>query len=378
MYNFLGHLDTPGFNPDDKRCVDFLLYTLRCYNVLPYATLNSDLSGYTKFSGVRMPGVVSAVQNLIKEVPNPDPQMGSVRRYVDRAQVQNLSSITDYPELFNNLIKTVETMDPFDEEWKAFFDVRPMDNHDSFDVYLTDTDITFEQVAIGGHTTYGGGSGTKYQVYTNWYTGGYALMYQLIKSKSFFRIARLATAHRQAAYIKKAQVVYALIEAIGAAIDIDWQPPVPAGLAVTDRAYRASRDAETINLAINNLKEDNLDQPSIMPGGLGSMNFRILCHYKSKDRLKKALNYTQQDVPGAMTQVTEQVQIHETSLLVDEDHYYVGIPKGENVFGQLLNFTTWNEFDQSTLADQTAGWESYAANIGRTAQWVRCPFAEEA
>jgi hypothetical protein len=373
MINFLRYLDTPNFNADNPQHKAALLYTLRCFNALPLATLEGDPAQF----GTGIPSQIGQVQNLIQKVRDPDPQIGNSRFRVDKkmASVQNLTSLTDYPEFLNNLIKTIETMDAFDDEWRNFFDVRPMNNNDSFTVYLTDTDIPFDQVAIGQSTVYGGGDGDKYDVYAKWYTGGYGLMYQLVKSRNFFRIAQLATAHRQAANIKKASVVYALIEAMAATIDITWQAPVPAGLAVTDRAYRASRDAETINLAIQNLKEDNLDQPSIMPAGLNSVKFAILCHYKHKNRLKRALNYTQQDVPGAMPQVDEQVAIHQTSLLVSEAYYYVGIPMGENVFGQLLDFSTWSEFDQNTLADQTAGWESYAANIGRTAQWVRCPFA---
>lgn len=289
---------------------------------------------------------------------------------VQNFQTQHMASLTDYPEFLNDLLKKIDEMTIYDNEWEAFFVIRDVSGTSGYDVYTTGSNVVWENAPPGKTVTYYGAAGEKYRVYMHWKCGGIAVDNRLIIERDFFTIQDLFTQHRNAAFLLKAQTAYALIEAIPAGQNVAWQAPSPPLLPNTNEKYVISRDAQTLTYAGTKLIEDNKDK-GILPNGANTV-FKVLIPFQLTKRIQDALAYRIQNIGGAPLEVTYNFDVHRTTMLSSSTEYYVGIPGGKNTGGILLDITNFDEENKDNFTRERAGWMSYGFNIGDTGQWIRC------
>jgi len=357
-----------AFRFNNKLDEQILAYRIKCMCALPYMLYDNfdDLTG--------IPKDVRLIQNYVKGIGVEE--NGITRRVLRMSgeqEIQNMVKGTDYPEFLTNLFKEVQTMEPFDNEWAWFYDIRPLEGG-GYDVYLTEDNITTHRTPPGTLVRYYGSTGSKYRAYVRWYSTGLAVDRRLLYERDFYKIANDIKRQRAASQRNKAEVAYALIEAIPAGQNIAWQLPDPAGLPVTSDKYTMSRDAQTIIAACVQLITDNQDKPDVLTQGANT-EFHVLCPFQLDGRLANAISYKVQNLNSAPAAVKYKLVLHQTTMLTSSTVYYVGIPKGETTGGSLLEYTVFDEFNKDLFADEKAAWESFAFNIGNTEQFVRCATA---
>jgi hypothetical protein len=304
--------------------------------------------------------------------------MNSVKEVEKKnSEIQFGTALTDYPDYLVDLMKTLETDTYFDNGYEMFYDTVPVDG-DGYDIFLEEYDISFKNTPPGDTVLYGGSSGTKYRVYLEWYSGGHGVDRRLIIAKKFYQIAKDAANLRTAAFVKKAQIAYALIEAIPTSRNIAYQAPKPSTLSTASDKYIWNRIAVTIKTGIEQLIADNIEgdnwKKTVAPAGL-STTFHILAPYQLMDDITGAINYKFQDQGNAGNPTSIQsynIQVHKTTMLTDPTKFYIIIPGGQMTSGNLLNYTPFSEFNKDTFMDSTAAWMSYVYHIGDTEQLVRC------
>ena len=333
------------------------------YNILNWDKLNLK-------NPVHMNTVKYAMANYMRSPStafNPNKEFMKARRHA--VSLQNMATVSDFPEYLTNLFAKFQTMPIYDMGYEAIFDIRPLSGTDGYDVYATEDNIQFVKILPGGTVKYYGQAGAKYRVYVDFYGGGAAIDHRLLYARDFYRIEELLTALRNRAYIKKASVAYGLIEAIGAGINVAWQNLDPSTLANTDATYTMNRDAQTMVTARNTLIANNLTK-GYVPDGL-TQTFVILCPYQLTQRIKRALAYRRQEMIDATTEVPGNFVVIETTMLASSTQYYMIIPKGKSTGATLLDLTQFNEFNQDNLTEKIADWMAFGFDIGDTQQFAR-------
>ena len=359
-----------NFNPKNK--IDQAIYADRARYLLSLSYLTLGNAG--DFSGI--PREVAEIQNFISYDTNVTDGVTSRKiNYNKEVAIQNMTTGTDYPEFLTNLYKKIEIMEPFDTEWRWFYEWRPMDSG-GFDMAIDENNVTTHRTPPGQSARYYGTSESKYRVRAAWYSTGVAISRRLLYDRDFYTIEKDLMAQKAASDRKKAEVAYTLIEAISEVAypvgrNVAWHAPDPAGLPATDPNYTLSRDAETIVQGAIDLIEDNKNRPNVLVNA-DKTTFHILVPFQLVKRITAALNYTQQGYAGS-PKVTGNYNfvVHSTTMLTSSADYYMGIPNGETVGGSLLEFTRYDEFNKDIFADENVAWEAYAFNIGNTEQFVR-------
>lgn len=288
----------------------------------------------------------------------------------ENGKLQMMSTPDDFPAYLLNLFKEFQTMTVFDEGYKQVFDERPLTGTDGYDVLTTENNIQFQEIAEGGRIIYYGSAGSKYRVYAKFYGGGHGVDRRLIITKDFYQIGKDMLALRNQAYLKKAQVAYGLIDAIGSGINLAWQTH-PDGVASGTASYQVGRDIATLNKARETLITNNKTKTELFPNGI-SAPVGILAPYQLEGRLDRALGFSPVDGTSKIRLTGTWLKPIYTTLLSASDKIYVFIPKGKSTAGNLLDLTQFNGFNKDNLTQEVAGWMAYAFDCGDTAQFVRC------
>jgi hypothetical protein len=285
-------------------------------------------------------------------------------------ELQNIATVTDYEEFFNDLKKQFETMTVFDDDegYRLIFDMFPLEGTDGWDTRTSTFNTEARRIYPGENIYYYGGADSKYRVYVAYYGAGYALERYLVDTRQFIKIERDLFNMRKVMMNKKAAVFYALIEAIGAGQNIAWQNPVPATLPNTADTYTANRDVQTIQLAVNTLYANNKNKGYNY--GMNTPLF-ILYPYQLDARIRMALNLTM-STWATQKWLTNPFVLIKTDQLSSSSSYYIGIPKNKAEGGELLNLTQFNLFNMDNYTEKFAHWMAYGGNIGDEQQFQRC------
>lgn len=360
-----------GFNINSD--IDRAILKKRMESVMVSPFLNYDIQGPL----IGMPGSIQNIQNCVRLEPQVHDGIVSRKLRFDHERgiqnmrkVQNMMTGTDFPEFLTNLFLEIEKREPFDTEWTWFYDYRTLDAA-GYDEFIRENNVVTHRTPPGERVKYYGASGTKYRIYTLYYSTGIAMDRRLVLDQDWLNLGKILMAQRDASDRKRAEIAYALIEAIPAARDVAWANPDPSGMAVTDSNYTLSRDAETLNAAGVQLVEENKNNPDVMPA-MANTVFHVLVPHQLKKRITRAINYKLQPFAESTNAVDYTFEVHATTMLTSTTEYYVAIPKGRNTGGSRLMFTNYDEFNKDIFADEKAAWESYVFNIGDTGQWKRC------
>ena len=294
---------------------------------------------------------------------------------IQKVRAQEFTTAGDFPAQMNQLIATLQASMGYDMNWQQIFDVTDMSSGvgSGWDLAQVGSSLVFTLTPIGQKALYYEMRGMKLTVPFEYFSGGLLWHQSLFTDQQYWQLERNAVEFRNRMYYDRALYHYAMIEAIPAAQNIAWQPPVPAGLNVADPIYQANRDAETINAACLSLLLNNANKgySGVNPDGVGT-TFVISCPVQLKTRMQKAVSLVLQSFQGSEKAVAWNVQILPTTLYAATNVYYVCIPKNSTQHGNKMPPTFYIKFDQDALSNASVCWYREGATIADTQLFQRC------
>lgn len=289
-----------------------------------------------------------------------------------RKALEAFGGAGDFPAGVNQIIEKFHATPAYDTGFEEIFDIKDFTNtnESGFDILDVEDGLVFAKVALGDKALIYKMAGSKVSVDFDLYGAGLGWDRKLIDDKKYWALEDNAVAFVNKYYEHKAACFYALIEAIGAAQNIGWQPPDPAALANTDALYTANRDAQTLNLAAQTMFIDLKDKGY----GVTPSNTTVLVATPLQlvGRLGKALGLLLQGFAGSPSQTTYKFRIVPTTMLAATNVYYPCIPKIKARGGDRMKLTIFNRFDEEAYADISIGWGRYSGAVGDQEQFKRC------
>jgi hypothetical protein len=330
------------------------------------------IKDWTKFDFKNADHRITLAKNLGKFLsePNANPEIKAAL-----AKVQEFGSPQDFPTSVLAVLDKYHLTTSFDEGWKQIFNVRDFSgtNRNGFDILDVESGLTFTKIPIGGKLEVMKMWGEKAHVYFDYYGGALGWHRSLFDDQEYWTIEDNAIEFRNKAYLKQAQVFYALIEAVGATGAVAWQNPVPAALANTDETYNANRDIHTMNAAAQQILLAVANKGyGVTPQGA---QFIVLTPLQLQARVKSALAVQLQAYSGGLGLANFSFQPIVTTMLASATYAYVILPKHKLVAGLRMDLTTFASFDLLSYTETAAGWMRYGGAIGDTDQVARIAFA---
>ena len=291
-----------------------------------------------------------------------------------RAQLQGFTTAADFPGTIVPNIQKFQETEYYDDGWQMAFDVRDMafTKRNGFSMLNIQSGITFAVTPTGAKAKLFQMSGDREFVWFNRYSGGLDWDRTLFDDEEWLTLEDQAIHFRNEAFRSRASVYYALIEALPAAQNVAWQAPTPAALAVTDRSYQAIRDANTLNLAA---QEIILATQNSGYGVNPQSSFVVLVPLQLRGRMKRALDIGLDQVSGATKHIDYSFQMVVTTMLATTDVFYVILPKNKMKVGLRMDLTSFTDFDMLSYSDSQVGWMRHGGAIGDVEQLRRCAIA---
>jgi hypothetical protein len=285
-----------------------------------------------------------------------------------QAQMQAFGGPGDFETTIHEVIRKYQELPVFDTGYEQIFDMidATNSNDDGFTIYDIEDGLTFSKVPIGQKAHIYAMSGTKVDVGYDLYGAGLGWHRTMIEDRKFWQLEHNAAAFINHANYTKAGSFYALIEAVGAAEDVDWQA---THVAATDPLYYALRDANTLNKAAETIFID------VKEKGYGvSFNtpLKVACPFQLVGRLNRALAVLQQGFAGSPNQISYVFQLVPTLMFASALYYYVCLPKNKLVGGNRKNLEIFDRFDPETYSDTAFGWMRLGGAVGDQEQIKRC------
>ena len=309
--------------------------------------------------------------------------IGAVQHFVagaDRADVgaalQLVATQTDFPASVLEVIEKFQQVKAFDNAWERLFTLRDYtsSNRDGFTILDVGDGLTFEEIPKGEKVKIHKMAGEKATVNFAMYGGGLGWHRTLFDDKEYWHLEENAIAFNNKWLHKRAQVGYALIEAIDSGRNVSWQAAAP-NVASTDANYLALRDIATINAACLGILTDLKDK------GYGvdvSSSFELIAPLALRDRINRALSgplnagVSGATLKGVNFNVTPNFTLN---LQTNQTTYYVGIPGIKSIWGNRMNLTIFDQFDPTSYSDIAVGWARMGGAIGDVQQIRRCATA---
>jgi hypothetical protein len=316
--------------------------------------------------------------------PNPlfkdTPEFGQDRKkhfdhlMVLQAQLQGFTTAADFPGTVLPTVDKFQEVEYYDDGWQMAFDVKDMAStrRNGFSMLNIQSGITFNLTPTGTKAKLYQMSGDREFVWFDRYSGGLNWDRTLFDDEEWLTIEDQAIHFRNEAFRSRAAVYYALIEALPAAQNVAWQPPDPAGLPNTTRGYTAIRDAETLNLAA---EEIILATQNSGYGVTPTSSFIVLVPLQLRNRIKKALSIGLDTVSDSVKHIDYNFQMVVTTMFAQTGVYYVILPKKKMKVGLRMDLTSFTDFDMLSYSDSQVGWMRHGGAIGDVEQIRRCATA---
>ncbi len=331
----------------------------------------SDWRKFEKLGGIRKPEAIHALGGALQAFML-EPEQPAFKSDVQNAlaQAQAFGTSADFPTSVLEVMRKYQLTTYFDTAYEQVFDILDMrnSNRNSFEILDIQDALSFSLVPEGMKAKVYGMSGEKATVSLDMYGGGLSWSRRLFDDKEYWTIENNAIAFRNKWYSTKASNFYALIEALGAAQNIAWQNPDPAGVANTNENYTCIRDIETINLACQTILVNCRNKGyGITP----NTEFKILAPIQLKGRLSRALGLVQQPFAGSVSRTYYNVSPIYTLSLEATDVYYVILPKQKLLGANRQDLTIFSKFDELSYSEIAVGWGRYGGAIGDSEQLHR-------
>ncbi|MCK9598022.1 MAG: hypothetical protein M0R06_03210 [Sphaerochaeta sp.] len=290
------------------------------------------------------------------------------------AKLQEFGSPQDFPTSVLQVLDKYHLTTQYDTGWQSIFNVRDYSgsNRNGFDILDVESGLTFDKIPIGDKLLVHKMWGSKAHVYFDFYGGALGWHRSLFDDQEYWTIEDNAIEFRNKAYLKQAQVFYALIEAVAATGAVTWQAH-PDGVTSGTAGYLAGRDIATMNAAAQQIMLAVADKGyGVTPQ---TASFIVLAPLQLQGRVKNALAAQMQAFSGSISQANFNFQPIITTMLADTSHAWVILPKNKLVAGLRMDLTTFASFDMLSYTDAAAGWMRYGGAIGDTDQVARIAFA---
>ena len=301
------------------------------------------------------------------------PALPEVKQAMVNAQESGTSA--DFPTSVLDIIKKWQITENFDNSYEEIFDMVDIrsSKRNGIEVAAVTDALIFNKVLEGEKAKVYQMGGAKQSITCDMYGGGLSWSRRLIDDEEYWTLENNAVAFRNKYYANKAANYYALIDAVGAAQNIAWQAPIPAGLAVTDPVYVANRDIQTLNAAALSIL-GNIPGviPSVTPQ---NASFIILAPLALQTRLRMALGLNLQQFAQSPAFVNFNFRLIVSTMLAANDVYYVILPKYGMVGLDRMDLTIFNDFDILTYSDMAVAWGRYGGAIVNQEQLQRCATA---
>jgi len=291
-----------------------------------------------------------------------------------KAAMQMFAMKGDFPDNVLQILEKYHAIPDYDLGYEQIFDIRDFTgtNESGFKILDVESGLTFAKVKSGDKAKVFKFEGAVTSVTFDRYGGALGWDRELMDDRQYWTLEDNAIAFRNKAYSSRAESFYDLIEALGAGYNLAWQNPTPAGLANTDAQYTASRDANTINKACEEILLALKDKGM---GVTANSEFIVLVPIQLKGRIQAALTKLNQPVVGATKQTYYNVKPVYTLMLDTTNVYYVIMPKKKLKGGYRMDLTLYSQFDILAYSDTVAGWMRYGGAIGESDQLRRCATA---
>ena len=285
-------------------------------------------------------------------------------------KIREFGTPADFPTSVLEVLERFHLTTAFDNGYEQVFNVRDYSGskRNGFDMMDVQSGLTFEKKVIGDKIIVAKPfGGPKAHVYFDFYGGGLGWHRQLFDDEEYWQIEDNAIEFRNKAYATRAQVFYALIEAVGATGAVGWQPH-PDGVAAGTPGYVAGRDVATFNAAALQILL------SVANKGYGitaqNVEFIVLVPEQLHGRAVNALAYLANPYLNNM-KATYRFRVISTTMLVDTAHAWCILPKIKLVAGYRMDLQIFTAFDMLSYTESAAGWMRYGGAIGDTDQVVR-------
>lgn len=291
------------------------------------------------------------------------------------SSLQNISTTTSFEEHLDYIRKQFQTIETFadNDGYRLAFDMFDPSPKSWWRVETQTHSVSAKRMYEGENLQYRGHASSSYIVDCYPYASGFALTRNLIKERNWVKLEKGLLNQRKTMINKKASVAYALIEAIGAGQNINWQDPEPSTLPNTADQYTANRDANTITAAANSLYAANKNKIDYAVGGnLMNTPLVLIYPYQLDFRIRTALTLMLDAQKSAEKFVNAPIVKIKTDQFAASTSYYLGIPKGKNEGGELMDIELFNQFNQTNYTEEFASWMWFNFNIGDEEQWQRC------
>lgn len=292
-----------------------------------------------------------------------------------KAALQHWSPQDNFPATVLPNLATRQETASYDNAFEQVFDIMDFTNvpRNGFEITDVSDSLTFDEVPVGGDAKIYTVAGEKVTVTFAEYAAGLGWPSRLIEDQEYWNLEKAAIAFRGKAAQRRAQIFYALIDAVPAAQNLAWQAVVPAALANTDPNYTAIRDIETINRACYEIVNDLEDGALIATPDSG---FILLAPLLLKSRVLRALGLLNYGLAGgSFDGVNYSVRPLFTNMLASNTVYYVILPKQKAQGADRKLLTVGERHDIISNSDVMAGWMRYGGAIGEVLQFQRCATA---
>jgi len=325
---------------------------------------------WTKFDFSNPDHRVTLSKNLGKFLSEPD-RNPEIKRAL--AKIQEFGSPQDFPDSVLQVLDKYHLTTEYDNGYEQIFNVRDFSgtNRNGFDILDVESGLTFDKIPIGGKLLVHKMWGEKAHVYFDFYGGALGWHRQLFDDQEYWTIEDNAIEFRNKAYAKRAEVFYALVEAVGATGAVAWAAH-PDGVAAGTAGYLAGRDLATFNAGALQIIL------AVAGKGYGvtaeNASFIVLVPEQLRQRAVNAVSYMNN--PYLNNQRSSyRFQVISTTMLASSSYAWLVLPKHKLVAGYRMDLTTFANFDMLSYTDAAAGWMRYGGAVGDTDQIARLGMA---
>lgn len=289
---------------------------------------------------------------------------------VFKAALQAFTMKGDFPTLVKDIIEKYHATPDWDNGFEEIFDIKDFTgtNASGFKILDVDGALSFRLIPAGGKAKVYKVFGSETEVSFDMYGGAMSWDRTWLDDGQYWNIEDTMIEFRNRAYSSRAAIFYALIEALSSSYNVAWQVATP-GLQTTDDQYQASRDANTIEKACEEILLALKDK------GMGinaQSQFVILTPIQLRGRVNKAISRLAQPVAGAVKDVSYNVKPIYTMMLGSGSYYYVILPKKKLKGGYRMDLSLFSKFNILAYADTMSGFMRYGGAIGNSNQLRRC------